>query len=85
MEVQLVHRPRVETAYPDGDFRRSEDEDDEDDEMVDDTVRNSQDHTNCQCTDEGNRDTGQSKMPSYSASISVIPCYRSLLRRMTRK
>jgi hypothetical protein len=38
MEGQLVYRPRVETAYPDGDFRRPEEEDDEEEEMVDDTV-----------------------------------------------
>ena len=38
MEGQLVYRPRVETAYPDGDFRRPDDEDDEDEDMVDDTV-----------------------------------------------
>jgi hypothetical protein len=39
MEGQLVHRPRVETAYPDGDFHRPDEEDDEDEEMVDDTVK----------------------------------------------
>lgn len=43
MEGHLVYRPRVETAYPDGDFRRSDEEDDEDEEMVDDTVTHLQD------------------------------------------
>lgn len=39
MEGQLVYRPRVETAYPDGDFPRPEEEDDDEEEdMVDDTV-----------------------------------------------
>lgn len=37
MEAQLVYRPRV-SAYPDADFNRSGEQEDEEDQFVDDTV-----------------------------------------------
>lgn len=37
MEAQLVYRPRV-SAYPDADYKRSAEEEDEEDQFVDDTV-----------------------------------------------
>lgn len=37
MEAQLVYRQRV-SAYPDADFNRSGEEEDEEDHFVDDTV-----------------------------------------------
>lgn len=36
-EAQLVYRPRV-SAYPDADFNRSGEEEDEEEQFVDDTV-----------------------------------------------